>query len=542
MAWGCWRGGRSHELLPQEGDMEEEDGEGSHREAALSAWRHRCLVGRLMPLGLASLFLLGAATVCVLFHARYLPGLSAVAHVRSQLHTAVGSQPLTDFSAAWQLAPFCNASIAIRQVRHAVAFDLEPHWKVACQKINPPPGNFFTSHWAGQDTCWAWVKKVGCYESVGTLSWRDGQKKAALGGFAPEPSAQLMSGLRSPDICEHSELGVLSATPSLEESRAAAKWFRDNVGVYIINLDRDVKRLKDANRMFRRLNLTFTRIPGVDLSEPGGLDLAYRDGLVPSGFSFSLAQMRANSSYQGMGGILGTAGCAAAHLNAMREVVEDLQPARGEPSAKPLALILEDDVVLRDDFAVKLRRLLHTEAPCDWEALSLRSMCPYGTCISPHLTRVEPDGNEPADRCRHGVNYGFLAMLYQVRRLSDVRTRLAKTVWDDERPRCLDVDVALASISDQVAYYAVPAMQRPGFVTLRDETSSRFALNSETTLSPSTTLASTATSTTATLSAHFPAAPFRTEQNQLPLLVLGDGHYTIHRDGSQGLVSEAHGE
>jgi len=144
-----------------------------------------------------------------------------------------------------------------------------------------------------------------------------------------------------------------------------------------------------------------------------------------------------------------------------------------------MALIFEDDVRPNVDFAVKLRRLLATEAPCDWAAISLRSRCPYGECVSEHLTRVLPDGNEPTDRCRHGVNYGFFAMLYRLEVLPALRARLAERVWDAGAPRCLDVDVALASISDRVAYYAVPFMQEPGFVVEESHGSARFDTNME---------------------------------------------------------------
>merc|ERR1711920_859282 len=121
--------------------------------------------------------------------------------------------------------------------------------------------------------------------------------------------------------------------------------------------------------------------------------------------------------------------------------------------------------MVMNDFAIKLKRLLETEAPCDWDAISLRSRCPYGECVSPHLTRVWPDGNEPEERCRHGVNYGFFAMLYRLADLEDLHNRLAAVVWDHSRPHCLDVDVALASIADMIAYYAVPGMQEPGFLS-----------------------------------------------------------------------------
>merc|ERR1712232_331927 len=50
--------------------------------------------------------------------------------------------------------------------------------------------------------------------------------------------------------------------------------------------------------------------------------------------------------------------------------------------------------------------------------------------------------------------------------LQDLNTKLSSTVWDANRPHCLDVDVALASISDEVAYYAVPFWQKPGLLQM----------------------------------------------------------------------------
>merc|ERR1712194_507863 len=117
-------------------------------------------------------------------------------------------------------------------------------------------------------------------------------------------------------------------------------------------------------------------------------------------FSMRRAQAKVNASFPDMGGIVG---CAMAHFKAQ---------AVAERGTLPLALILEDDTSLADDFIVRLHRLMQ-EAPCDWSVISLKSQCPFGECISEHLARVLPDVNIPAERCHHGVNYGFYAMLYK---------------------------------------------------------------------------------------------------------------------------------
>merc|ERR1712216_414239 len=116
-----------------------------------------------------------------------------------------------------------------------------------------------------------------------------------------------------------------------------------------------------------------------------------------------------------------------------------------------------------------------------------------------HLTRVLPDSNEPVERCIHGVNYGFFAMLYRLENLESLRSRLNAVVWDPDRPHCLDVDVALASISDKVGYYAVPAVQQPGFLSEGAMGSARWDLNRKSTrpLTSSSTSSETSSSSTA---------------------------------------------
>jgi len=218
------------------------------------------------------------------------------------------------------------------------------------------------------------------------------------------------------------------------------------------------------------LGIVFSRIGGADMRDEGALEDAKRRGLIPHHYDFERAQATANNEHNRMGGIRGTIGCATAHFTAHR--------AAAEQSTTEFSLILEDDVKLENDFMVKLHRLLRDEAPCDWSAISLKAHCPHGECVSPHLTRVHPDGNEPADRCRHGVNYGFFAMLYRSSALPKLTNRLREVVFDESTPHCLDVDVALASISDEIAYYAVPGMQSPGFLQEGGFSSSRLTVNS----------------------------------------------------------------
>jgi len=202
---------------------------------------------------------------------------------------------------------------------------------------------------------------------------------------------------------------------------------------------------------------------------PGSLQKAKHEGLVPHDYDFGYALVKARSIYQAMGGIQGTLGCASAHFRAQTRAYTDARSS--------IAIVFEDDVQPSPDFVPKLWRLVHEELPCEWQVLSLRSMCPYGACISEHLVRVMPDLNEPEDRCRHGTSYGFQGVMYRVSELREVQKQWMRAVFNAAWPHCLDVDVALASISDTVSFFAVPFVQYPGLLTERDEGSTRYSIN-----------------------------------------------------------------
>jgi GR25 family glycosyltransferase involved in LPS biosynthesis len=424
--------------------------------------------------------------------------------------------------------------------------------------------------------------------------------------------------LLHPEICDHSELGSSNASWSAQDLAEARKWFNAHVEVFVLNLPRDVQRLQQVQERLHQLQIDFTRVEGVDFSQSSTLQSAQREGLIPASYNLTAAQAAANDPSNRMGGIKGTAGCAAAHFRAQARAIRKLPSeyyntgpvkfdgssvpkilipsksrqcsvgvmhfsaeldaegdglrwlvsygdswnrgfsigvdANGQllclamghrleggsvpngkvvtvtaewdgstfrcgvhgaeigrlelpggipcqkqasiggwfsgymshiqfgigPKAhqqKPLAMVLEDDVHPSDDFVERLWHLVSAELPCDWAALSLRSMCSFGTCVSRHIVRVQPDINEPEERCRHGVNYGFQGVLYRLGALPRLRERWREVVFDPTRPHCLDVDVALASISDEVGYYAVPFVQFPGFLQEFDTDSSRMYIN-----------------------------------------------------------------
>jgi len=220
------------------------------------------------------------------------------------------------------------------------------------------------------------------------------------------------------------------------------------------------------------LDIPFEFVDGVDMRIAGALEAAVDEGLIPSSFNMTKAQAEAYRARENMGtsgSIMGTVGCASGHFRAQMRGVKH--------KPKYLTLIFEDDVSPEADVIPKLWRLVTAEMPCDWQAVSLYSRCPFGECVSPHLTRVQPDVNEPSWRCRHGVNYGFQGMLYRTSEIEDLQHLWKPVVFDDSRPHCLDVDVALASISDQVRFYAIPAAQNPGFLHEVSMGSSRVDIN-----------------------------------------------------------------
>jgi len=316
--------------------------------------------------------------------------------------------------------------------------------------------------------CWVGMKEVGCHwHQYDHLTWEGMQERAvADNGTSKVP----FSPLRNPEVCDRSVHGGPRRWTRLDWT-FAKQWFQNNVGLYVLSLRTSTERRNIIKRRLADLEIPFEFVDGIDMREKSALDVAKREGLIPKAFNISKAQAEAYMPRQNMGttgSIVGTIGCAAGHFRAQR---------RGHADGKELTVVLEDDVSPVDDFMPKLWQLVTQELPCDWQAVSLNSRCPFGACISPHLTRVQPDVNEPAWRCYHGVNYGFQGVLYRLQGLEELQQRWKRVVFNESRPHCLDVDVALASMSDSVGFYAVPFVQYPGFLTEVQMTSSRFSIN-----------------------------------------------------------------
>lgn len=322
----------------------------------------------------------------------------------------------------------------------------------------------------GRNWCWVGMKEFGCHRHLWEhLSW---EEERALAIAASGTVKNDFQPLASPEVCDKQELGNATAFDDNQWQQAKA-WFRNSVAVYVLSLPQSTERKESIAKRLLSLGIAFNFVWGVDMSKPSQMEAARKEGLIPADFNISLAQEEANKPENGMGrfgSIMGTIGCASGHFRAQTRATQ-LTPF------VPLTVIFEDDVAPEDDFVPRLWQLVTRELPCDWQAVSLSSRCPFGRCVSRHLTRVQPDLNEPAWRCRHGVNYGFQGMLYRTNDILKLQQLWKPVVFNEKRPHCLDVDVALASISDAVSFYAVPAVQNPGFLSELRQGSTRVDIN-----------------------------------------------------------------
>lgn len=99
--------------------------------------------------------------------------------------------------------------------------------------------------------------------------------------------------------------------------------------IFYINLDKDVERRESMERQLAELGLSYQRIPGV-----------YARGLDEEGLNRVYSRKRALRRHS-MDLVLAHVGCSMSKILAYREIVErDL----------PYALILEDDVIIPQDF------------------------------------------------------------------------------------------------------------------------------------------------------------------------------------------------
>jgi len=373
---------------------------------------------------------------------------------------AAPSAPLADATTPGK--ELCNAQAPLNPGEPLRAWQLGPLWRRSCEAKNLGDAQPQERNW-----CWIGIKQKCHWNLKAHFSWTTLQHMAAEGGAAPPVRDEPFHPLEHPELCDRPENGVARKFTVAENVNARA-WFEANVATYVLNLPTDRERWDMVSARLQDLDIKAKRVSGVDMRKPSQLEKAKQEGWVVDAFNFSHAQEVAYLPEQNMGSILGTLGCAAAHFKAQATIIAD---------GIPMGLVIEDDSWLADDFVPRLWSLVLEELPCDWQVVALYSRCPYGKCISPHLARVQPDANEPAWRCRQGVNWGMHAILYRTETLAEVQQLWKQTVFNEEVPHCMDVDVALASISDQVRFYVVPNVQDPGFVKETNHRSARWDIN-----------------------------------------------------------------
>lgn len=385
--------------------------------------------------------------------------------------------------------PFCNMSQEVLQVDSPHKLDMPEEWLEKCQDYTHVQSSGAWG-WPGRNYCWDRVKGKACYGNDPDdplKNWWWAQEAAFRAGRGvPHPNEVPMHGLKKPELCDFPQYGAHTEDVSDAEAKEARDFVRENVDIYVVNLPFATDRWEAMQEKIHALGLDVTRIPGIDLTEgQSALSKAQEEGYVPADWNYEVAKQKildlmkytegANEKLivdDWMG--IGTVGCAAAHLRAQL-----LARTMSLKSGRPLAIILEDDIVFQDDFVVKLHRLITDEVPCDWQVVALTSRCAYGECVAKHLTRVMPDGNEPAENCHGGVNYGMYGQMYRVSELQDIHDKLWKKIWDHSHPACLPPDIAMSRISDEIAYYAVPMSQYPGLIAEGKGVSNRLGMNGD---------------------------------------------------------------
>mmetsp|Transcript_36060 Transcript_36060/g.95777 ORF Transcript_36060/g.95777 Transcript_36060/m.95777 type:complete len:476 (-) Transcript_36060:350-1777(-) len=364
-----------------------------------------------------------------------------VSHFREERYMGLDETPEEELERIGEAfgTSVCNASIPYLPLPEPRALNMSEDWLKWCQALpHPPSQKPESTNW-----CWENLKQGGCHVRDAPQTWRADQWRLSKWGEVPNPDNVTMNPLEDRALCDVPHHGWMvpaaHTEPSFDEEESAAKvWFNETFNVYVINLLNFTKRWEVITARLTEQGIGHSRVDGVNMTGPQMFASAKLEGIV-------------TKHAKGDMDLLGNMGHSAAHFRAMKQAVEE--------TSQPLVLILEDDVKISEHFALRLRRILQAEIPCNWDVLSLRSQCPYGTCISRHLTQVVPDGN--GDDACHAVNFGFHGMLYQTSALARTMELLLKAVWDED---CLDIDNALAGISDRVAYYAMPSVQWPGLL------------------------------------------------------------------------------
>ena len=115
----------------------------------------------------------------------------------------------------------------------------------------------------------------------------------------------------------------------------------NNIPIFLINLDRNKDRLEILSKRAKKLNLNITRFNAYDGSTINPNVLIHKKLLTPNHFLRK-----------------GQIGCALSHYAVWQKINTDI------------ALVLEDDVIIPDDFSQKLKNILQ-HLPQKWDLVFL---------------------------------------------------------------------------------------------------------------------------------------------------------------------------
>ena len=155
--------------------------------------------------------------------------------------------------------------------------------------------------------------------------------------------------------------------------------------IYVINLDRRAKRINFVRYQLQYLNLSFTRIPGVDgkVLDRWMHTISYLDttkDTPPSMTDFGLDHrskfVLKSSHYNHTQLTTAQVGCQQSHLNVYFRII-DVAEETGEDLP---VLVLEDDVLLEKSIMNEIDDILKI-LPDNWEYLALGNFFLEGTCI-----------------------------------------------------------------------------------------------------------------------------------------------------------------
>lgn len=167
-----------------------------------------------------------------------------------------------------------------------------------------------------------------------------------------------------------------------------------SIDVYVINLDKDKKRLQNLieNIKLNNNNINIIRYPGIIGKNVNKTHELYIKYLSPD--------FKADFNYNS------TIGCALSHITLYNILYQKYK----NNTSQEYFIIVEDDAIFVKDFNSKLNILLN-ELPPDWDFVYLGSSKPVGKKYSTHLIKPE---------FKLGGNWGFFGYMLSKQGLSKI--------------------------------------------------------------------------------------------------------------------------